>query len=149
MAKVTQSPEELNRHLRDCVGFLEASSHAFDNGFLGEAKRLATTIRVLLHDTKRSKSLLSQLGYKANMTLPSTANPYDPAYRPPHTGLVMLRLSSPGGVNYRAPLGGGPLERYSRPAMAFEDWWNEVVVVDGKGNSFSRCALVLHMADTA
>jgi hypothetical protein len=148
MAKIAPSPDELNRHLADCIGFLEASSHSFDRGFFGEAKRLATTVRVLFHDTKNSRSLLDQMGRKETMTLPSTANEYDERFRPPHTGLTMFRLSAPGGVSYYAPLGDGPAQRCSRPSVPFEDWWKETVIVDGKDSKFSRRALVLHIADT-
>jgi len=59
-----QSQEELQQHLRDTIQALELSSRAFDEGFEGEAKRLAAAIRVLVHDTDSSKSLLGQLGQK-------------------------------------------------------------------------------------
>jgi hypothetical protein len=54
----TQTDDELREHLRDSVEFLAASSAAYDAGAEGEAKRIATTIRVLVHDTNSSKSLL-------------------------------------------------------------------------------------------
>lgn len=61
-AKVPLTPEELQAHLAEQLGFLERSADAFDNGYEDEAKRMATAIRVLVHDTNQSISLLKQLG---------------------------------------------------------------------------------------
>lgn len=47
MAKVKQTKDELLSHLRENLGFLKASTAAFDSGHIGEAKRLAVSIRVL------------------------------------------------------------------------------------------------------
>ena len=58
------SEEELRTHLDEQIGFLERSAEAFDTGYDGEAKRLAVTLRVLLHDKKQSRSLLGQLRMK-------------------------------------------------------------------------------------
>ena len=40
MSKVPQTPNELQKHLRESIGFLEASAAAFDDGRYAEAKRL-------------------------------------------------------------------------------------------------------------
>jgi hypothetical protein len=58
--------EDLN-HLVQQLEFLDSSCAAFDAGSLAEAKRLATTVRVLLHDTRSSTSLLQRLGLKASV----------------------------------------------------------------------------------
>jgi hypothetical protein len=59
--------------LRRQLGYLERSSVLFDAGQYDEAIRLATSIRVLLHDTRRSTSLLTHLGVKSSITLATTA----------------------------------------------------------------------------
>jgi hypothetical protein len=43
---------------------IQSSGAAFDAGQTSEAKRLSTAIRILVHDTGVSKSLLGQLGVK-------------------------------------------------------------------------------------
>ena len=58
MAKRPRSTEELEELLHEQLAFLESSAAAFDAGMDGEAKRLAVALRVLLHDTKNSHSLL-------------------------------------------------------------------------------------------
>ena len=144
--KVNQSNEELKRHLRDSVGFLEASCASFDAGFLGEAKRLATTIRVLLHDTQSSKSLLGLLGIKSSLEYITTATQYDPQNLLSYHGLVGFRFG-PKGPAYWAPLGGGPPTRYNRLACDFDAWWNESVIIDKSGGNFTRRDLVLVLAN--
>lgn len=146
MTKVEQSVGELERHLRDSIGFLEASCVSFDAGFLGEAKRLAATIRVLLHDTRNSHSLLGLLGVKSGIGYITTATTFNPKNLLGHCGLVGFSLG-PNGPKYWAPLGDGPPHRYSRAPCNFNAWWNEIVIVDTKGNRFTRCELVLSLAN--
>lgn len=144
MAKSQQTKAELLAHLRDSVGFLEASSTAFDAGFFGEAKRLATTIRVLVHDTDKSKSLLGLLKSKTDMGYLNTSYPFDPKNLLSYHGLVGLRIED-GGSRYWAPLGDAP----GRPAkyVFFPDWWNQVVIVDSLKARFTRRDLVLTLAN--
>lgn len=54
-------------HLREQLRFIEASAASYDNGFEGEARRLANVLRLLLHDTRASRSLLGQLGVKEEL----------------------------------------------------------------------------------
>ena len=63
---------ELEKLLDEQLRFLELSAESYDVGFIGEAKRLATTIRVLIHDTGISHSLLSQLNKKNRPFLDTT-----------------------------------------------------------------------------
>ncbi|MDO8282591.1 MAG: hypothetical protein Q7U10_08235 [Thermodesulfovibrionia bacterium] len=146
MTKTPQTIDELQKHLRDNVGFLEASCASFDSGFLGEAKRLATTIRVLLHDTNKSQSLLGLLGMKNSLKYINTANQHDPNNLFAHHGLLGMRFGS-GGPSYWAPLGDGPPSRYNRQTCTFDEWWNENVIIDKRGGVFSRRNLVLSLAN--
>ena len=145
MTKVTQSSQELDRHLRDSIGFLKASCASFDAGTVGEAKRLAATIRVLLHDTQQSQSLLGLIGLKQKITYINTATPHDPRNLLAHHGLVGFRMGG-GGSSYWAPLGDGPPTRYGR-TDSFDSWWNEKVIIDKTGGVFTRRDLVLSLAN--
>jgi hypothetical protein len=49
------------------MSFLRSSSASYDAGRFGEAKRLAVVLRILLHDTARSLSLLHALGIKTTL----------------------------------------------------------------------------------
>lgn len=145
MAKSQQTKTELMAHLHDSIGFLEASSASFDSGFVGEAKRLATTIRVLAHDTDKSKSLLSLLKIKTDMGYLNSSHTFDPKNLLSYHGLVGLRIEN-GNSRYWAPLGGGAPGR-SGKYVFFPDWWNQVVIVDSVKAKFSRRELVLALAN--
>jgi hypothetical protein len=56
--KVKQIQQELIEHLKEQIGFLLSSSQSFDAGYASEGKRIAVVLRVLLHDTNKSQSLL-------------------------------------------------------------------------------------------
>ena len=77
------------------AGFGVDESDSFDGGFEAEAKRLATTIRVVVHDTRASKSLLNQLNVKHQIRMLNTAHPFDRSNPLTHQGLVVLKVESP------------------------------------------------------
>jgi hypothetical protein len=54
------------------IGFLQRSSATFDSGQEDEALRLATSMRVIFHDTQHSTSLLSLLQLKDTQMLSSS-----------------------------------------------------------------------------
>lgn len=145
MAKTAQTKQELMSHLRDSIGFLDASSAAFDGGFVGEAKRLATTIRVLVHDTDKSKSLLRLLKMKTDMGFLNTTHPYDPENLVSYHGLVGVAFEGEK-ARYWAPLSAGSTAR-SGKYVFFPEWWNQVVIVDTLKVKFIRRELVLALAN--
>lgn len=140
MPKVKQSKAELLKHLNENLGFLKASAAAFDAGHTGESKRLAVTIRVLLHDTKNSKSLLGLLGFKNNTAYLNTAFDLNPKNLLSHHGLVGLKFGE--NHTYHAPL-----SQRSGKYITFPKWWNQVVIKDKNENSFNRRELVLALAN--
>ena len=56
--------DELLKHLDEQLYFIEKSIEEFDKNEV-EAKRVATNIRTLVHDTNNSSSLLNQLDRKS------------------------------------------------------------------------------------
>lgn len=142
LASYRQSNEELRAHLDEQLAFLQASANSYDAGFDGEAKRIAVSIRVLMHDTRNSTSLLGQLDMKGGMFL-DTSNPVYPGNMSTHSGLIVTAIG-PGGARYCAFLDDGfvsPMER------DFESWWRGIVFVDSKGRAISRKDLVLVVAN--
>jgi hypothetical protein len=55
---------DLENDLSEQLQFLASSASSFDQGALSESKRIALVIRVLVHDTPNSHSLLDQLTIK-------------------------------------------------------------------------------------
>lgn len=135
--KTSQTLEEFKKHLQEQIQFLEDSALSYDNGYTSEAKRLAVVLRVLLHDTAKSKSLLSLLGLKDRKFYDSSLR-RSPNSIDTHEGLVVIHLG-PGDAKYIPPLDDLPWE-WKR--AGFDEYWNNPVFIDKNKNSFSRKDLV-------
>lgn len=142
--KIPQSKRELLNHLENQINFLKSSAQSYDNGFEAEAIRLSVAIRILIHDTSESESLLSQLG-KKDILFYDTARNLDARNRVTDIGLALLRLS-PRGAEYHPGLDDIPSERINIK-VPFNKWWNKVVILDKKRNDFTRKDLVLFVAN--
>lgn len=97
---IPQTEEELKDQLKAQIGFLIKSSDAYDKGFIDEAKRLATAMRILLYDNPpRSVSLLSLLNMK-DIQFYDTSLDYNPKNLLSMLGLVMLKAGPDGGSTF-------------------------------------------------
>jgi len=116
------------------LGFLKRSCSSYDAGFTDESIRIATCIRVLVHDTKFSTSLLTHLGAK-NIQLLSTVPPIE----------NLDRVFAFDGLTSFSANGPRPkLRRTVRDsALLVADWWEQIVYVMGQGQFFRRSDLVL------
>jgi hypothetical protein len=137
--------DDLSEHLREHIGFLKRSSESFDTGFEDEAKRLAVSARVLLHDTRASRSLLGQLDL---LTIPfhSTVPENDLGKGidlAPHIPLLQILLGSK--PSYRVPLDDLPPRGFR--LIPFTEWWSEIIFDDRLGNTLTRKGLVLTLAN--
>ena len=141
--KISQSLDDLNNQLHEQIHFLIASSASFDSGFTGEAKRLATTMRIMVHDTRNSKSLFTQLGIKEGLYYYNTAIP-DSSF-----GLTGIMTTTDGGgrTEYVAPLDDGGELRKKKPWILFSEWWEEMNVLSDGNTKFNRKTLILSLAD--
>lgn len=141
MIKIALKQDDLEEHLVEQIMFLNSSCEAYDNGFLGEAKRIAVTLRVLFHDTRASHSLLGQLNKKNNQFV-STSIPMEEASLTTHGGLVFVAAKGKE-TKYIPMLDDTPFSRW----CTFEEWWEEPVFVDDEGNKLTREKLVLTAAN--
>jgi|CXWL01.1.fsa_nt_gi SEC-C motif len=137
----TQSAVELRRHLDEHFGFLATSSRLYDSGSVAEAKRLAVSIRVLVHDTQKSASLLMQLGMKTGMFLDTASERPQPELNTSYAGLVGVFLGS-GASKYRPQL-----DSVSQQAVPFDQWWNAPVIIDFTQREITRRRLILAVAN--
>ena len=115
---VRQTRDDLVRHLHDEIDLLRTSGAAFDDGSIVQAKILAVRIRVLVHDTDRSKSLLRQLRVKDGLRFIDTSQtPPPPGAVMIDAGLASIRIGFGDGASteYAAPLG----SRDRRPPLPF------------------------------
>lgn len=146
MATVGRFRAELAVLLEEQQHFLARSAQAFDDGYEAEAKRLATVLRVLLHDTAGSKSLLGQLGLKEQLAYCNTAPPIDPANVLPTSGLAAMQIGGGSGSHWVAWLGNLPPPRLL-PDTTFFPWWTDKVTKDSDGVLWSRQDFVLALAN--
>ncbi|MDB5677393.1 hypothetical protein [Sphingomonas bacterium] len=142
MPKTTLTNTELEAHLADQVQFLKASCDSFDGGFEAESKRIAVVVRVLVHDTDKSRSLLSLLNCKDGIYFLDTAIPLDSQNLLSESPLLMMGT---GKDNYLAPLDSGPA--FAHRGRPFDLWWNEAVMRDAQRRTMSRRDLVLTAAN--
>ncbi|MDR3425642.1 MAG: SEC-C domain-containing protein [Alphaproteobacteria bacterium] len=141
--KVSQSESALRQNLETQKGFLKRTADAFDAGHEDEALRLATTLRVLLHDTNNSHSIIKQLDMKGGKFI-DTADAFNPSNMAPHGGLVYMALDA-SRARYIALL-----DNASKITLKdFESWWNDPVFVDKNGQKLTRQNLVLIAANQA
>jgi hypothetical protein len=149
---VSGDRDELLQHLEEQRRFMASSAKSFDEGEEAEAKRLATTVRVLVHNTDRSESLLKQLGVQHRVRFLDTWRPPDPpspgavTVRRFDAGLAVLQLGSEE-ARLKAPL--EPTEAKIRGPQPFRFWWNQAVIEDLQRERFTRRELILFMANKA
>ena len=142
--RVRISEDDLRINLDEQVAFLKASAESYDGGFQGEGKRLAVTLRVLLHNSRSSNALLAQLGQLDSIRFFDSALPNTPGNLLTYSGLVVTAHTKVG-AEYLPMLDDkqvGPGEW-----LLFKRWWETAVFVDDKRREISRKDLVLSLAD--
>ncbi|SCE77502.1 hypothetical protein GA0074695_1010 [Micromonospora viridifaciens] len=148
----------LEEHLRRQVAYLRRSAAAYDEGATDEAFRLATTVRVLCHQTANSRSLLHQLGL-----LPERLRFVNTALQLPdlppgafaiNMGLCTIRLNFDAVTADPTPVLDDLGPDRTNPLQAFDEWWrtpfltNESPLRGRRGAfTYSRRNVVLQMAN--
>lgn len=121
-----RAPEELRRLLVEQLDFMAVSAAAFDDGRVHEAKRLATSCRVLFLDgqppkhpnARQSISLLTQMDLREQLWLADNA-PQNRDAQQFSMGLWRLRFDGQSGGQNVANL--DPPMAFTR----FEAWWSK------------------------
>lgn len=154
MPGIVLSLDELKAKLSQKIETMRRAANYYDKGFEGEAETLATALRVLFHDTNKSKSLIKAI-WEASGQNPAydkwamgfydTSGDVDPANLAPHDCFI-LKAMYPDGLRYIAPLDDSPFAQGKK--LTFDDWWEKVVFVDGKyRNRFTRGKIVRVVAN--
>ncbi|WPC18749.1 hypothetical protein SIN07_06705 [Pediococcus inopinatus] len=139
MSKYTRHYPEIKEHWDTNIEFIKSSVINFDNGNEKEARRIALALRILFHETARSKSIYNQIDGK--LAFKSAANIYSPANLVSSWNLLALSMG-PEGIKYIPNLDQQTRNFY----MMFEDWWHEIIF-DDKKNLFSRKDIILFVAN--
>ena len=139
MTKYKLNKGELQEHWNDQIRFIQKSIIEFDAGDEKEAKRIATNLRILFHNTRNSKSIFKQLNLQ--MTFYSCADLYTPSNLLTSWTLLNIIFIS-NEIQYQAKLSNSSRCFFLR----FDDWWNEIIF-DDHYNRFTRRDIVLYIAD--
>lgn len=142
--KVSRSKQDLKLELNDQLDMLRAACAAYDNGIEASGKTIAVILRVLLYHYKSSRSLLDQLNYKGSRFV-STSEEFDDSNFAPRINILIINVR-PESVKWDLKASIDPNCIDAR-RLIFVDWWNETIVLDGKGKRFSRMDLVMNVAD--
>lgn len=143
-AMVKRAQEEYLDHLAIQYGFLETSVEAFDSGKQGEAIRLATTLRVLLHQTKTSTSLVTHIERSSDLRFLNTAHARSPNAGSPITPLLHLKLGGPTLYIPKLATGVSGEPRW----LILDEWKNRVVLATPDESSrFTAEQLILLLAN--
>lgn len=155
-----QTSIELQTHFREQLRFLHTSARYFDSGTRSEAKRMATALRILFHDSDAAPSLTAQLRIRDSLSLSNTVSGDCTENLFPYSGLTMARAGPDVGT-YEARLGFPPSRalppdlplEFRGPCptppdyLPFEPWWSTIVISDKKGVQFTRGELVLVVSE--
>lgn len=116
--------DRFRRLLSSHLGFLKRSSWLFDQGHEDEALRIATTLRVLFHDTNHSTSLLTHMGMRSStdLMLGTRRQHTDASWWRDFVG-TRIDISSPEPMRAFAIC--GTREYTARPVA---DWWDGEVL---------------------
>jgi hypothetical protein len=136
VAKSTEA--RLRRKLKEQLGFLRRSARDFDGGHEDEALRLATTMRVLFHDTRVSTSVLTHLSM-CNKTMLATPRTNFADWRDFLN--VRINLNSPEPMTLLPKLGDQFVP------VPFATWWESDSVTNAAGTSVSRKQIILGAAN--
>ena len=137
--------DELQKHLEEQIYFMSTSIKLFDEGHHQEAKRIALALRILLHDSKNSKSLMKLLAYKDKIKYLDTASNYDPQNLVSHLGLTSININS---TEESKTIKYVPKLMPEKPKyFNFRIWWEKIVIADKRPNFFRRKDLILSVAN--
>lgn len=131
---------ELLDHVTEQRDFLASSCAAFDRGERHEAKRIAVAVRVLVHDTNASHSLLGQLDAVDRHAFPCVNKSAVDESAFVATGtMTAMRITATGAEAVAKT-------DVTGRELPFDQWWNELLA---KGTDFAltRRSVVLALTN--
>jgi hypothetical protein len=131
----------LDTYLDEQLALLRSAADAFDKGDHLQALNMAIRLRVILHDSHKSKSVLNLLKIKDIAQLYDTSIKIPGVLVGPYEGLVFK-----SSTKYLA-FGDDLPPSIVIKRVKFDEWWNMVVFIDNKKQSHSRKEIVLAVAN--
>lgn len=143
-----KNPQELYSKFKLQVDLLKLSCANFDSGQEIAGYQLATTIRVLVHDTNSSTSALTHINKKTINFLDTSFNETS---NTTYLGLVYKYAANVhdgiGGEVLYKPIFTSDFHSKNKNFVLFDTWWNKVVFKNLNGTSLTRKELILKLAN--
>ena len=170
MTRSTVSPSELKMNLLDNLEMMKLNCATYDQGHSIVATQLAVNMRVLLHDTRMSTSLVTLMNAQSiSLTSSQEGAVYEFTFTSPVTGEVIMfkdycswyeyssenrmcilvrdSVGTPAGFEWSvSPI--PKLERTKIHSLSIHEWLTETILMT-HSFEFSREALILKAANKA
>lgn len=154
MSRVQQTQTDLEKQLNEQFSFLIDYADQYDAGKIHYAKQMATVLRVLLHDTGNSHSLLGQLGLKQARYFYDTATAelldnFSPNFdwRNNRYGGQFLGILGMTSSAQIVSLLDPQESRLFFGFVPFDEYWNRTILVDGSETVFTRAKIITDVAN--
>lgn len=137
--------QDLERKLHEHIQLIEASLKNYDNGLEAESMRLATSIRVLVHDTNQSKSLLKHLNVKEKIAYFDSVLINE--FVAPKVKEALFPNFSHTFTNDTIKVSPVSFDKSKVLINNFENWWNGIITKWNNNVVISRKELVLNIVN--
>jgi hypothetical protein len=148
MVKCAQPQNDSKNDLREHINSIKKLSIHFDAGDITQARQIAAQIKILLEDTSKPAQILLHLDQinpiKFLDSLPRLFNMGNRSAELPLVALSIVNIGHKRKIEWKPRL-----SKCRRNWKSFNDWRSGVVLIDQKGNEFSRKMLILNVADNA
>lgn len=145
-SEVSRDFSDYQENLEEQLHFIVNACKMYDQGELIYAKQIATHIRILVHDTKFSTSLLKLLNRKESMKFCSTATfPKNPIFHISFISPINIRRDDKI-INTFVPNFNETSPGENKKWVDFNTWYNHNVLVS-KPNYFSRKDMILYLSN--
>lgn len=145
--KVKRTPVQLEEDLQRQIRLLRNSTKLFDEGEIDEACNIATRIRILVHDSGLSDSLLfKQVGIN-DMLFFDTAFLWSKDSLGPYHGLIGIEFSPNPKWCWFPNCFFPDDQSRGEQRIPFDSWWSAIVLNDKHGVVFSRRDIILALCN--
>lgn len=133
---------ELTQQLKDQCDFLNNSGEQYDLGNINEGKRIATQIRILVHNTSDSCSLLKQLKEILGIEIKIFSHREKPLKDCVFYSGLTIQLTK-DGIRHVPML---DLSHPRQTEVSVEDWWNTILLMINE-EEYTRKEIILGLAN--
>lgn len=128
---------DYKKHLKRQLDFIDRSCKLYDEGYEDEAIRIATTIRVIMHDTRSSTSILQHLDSKNINVLTQSSSVLLGGE------VFFLNMGLIQSGKYVPNFGKGAIKKY----ISLDDWWNQIAFILDDSLQLTKKDIVLTAAN--